>query len=419
MTSRRVSAFILTIVFAIGCPIARGTKVRINPDNVLEIDGKKVFFLSLSLPPPADAVTPTGKNAIEEFADAGMTFIKTGPMGEPWSASSSQQHERWLDAAAKNHIYCLVNLRELSSIKENDKQQESKLREFLNKYKNHPGLGAYKGVDEPEWGKHPVEPMLKAYRIIKQVDPAHPVWVAQAPRGTIETMKPYDVALDATGADVYPISYPPGKHSLLPNKEISMVGDYTRTMMKVAGPKKPVWMVLQITWSGVGKTGQTLRFPTFAEQRFMTYEAIINGARGLQYFGGNNPELMNERDRKLGWQWTFWERVLRPVIEEIGTKSPLYPALVAPESKIAVKAATDKSGRNDGIELCVREVGNEIFVLACKREGATVEAKFTGLPPSTSGGDVMYEEPRKMKVENGSFSDWFGPFEVHVYRFKK
>jgi hypothetical protein len=31
----------------------------------------------------------------------------------------------------------------------------------------------------------------------------------------------------------------------------------------------------------------------------------------------------------------------------------------------------------------------------------------------------MFESPRKVVAKNGKFTDWFGPFEVHVYRFKR
>src|SRR2546426_10498425 len=144
----------------------------------------------------------------------------------------------------------------------------------------------------------------------------------------------------------------------------------------------------------------------------MTYQAIINGARGLIYFGGNNVEAMSEADRGLGWNWTFWQRVLRPVIEEIGSKSALYPALVAPTSKLPIKV----SGA-DGMEFCAREVGGELFLLACKREGETEKVEFSGLPMAASVGEVMFESPRTVKAENGKFTDWFAPFEVHVYRF--
>ena len=66
-----------------------------------------------------------------------------------------------------------------------------------------------------------------------------------------------------------------------------------------------------------------------------------------------------------------------------------------------------------------REVGNEIFLLACKRGHTTEKVTFTGLPETASGGDMLFEEPRKVEIKKGQFIDWFSPFEVHVYRFKK
>ena len=64
----------------------------------------------------------------------------------------------------------------------------------------------------------------------------------------------------------------------------------------------------------------------------MAYQAIINGARGLVYFGGGIGVTMNDRDRALGWNWTFWERVLRPLLaEELGTRGHLTLASAAPQ----------------------------------------------------------------------------------------
>jgi hypothetical protein len=145
----------------------------------------------------------------------------------------------------------------------------------------------------------------------------------------------------------------------------------------------------------------------------MTYQMIINGARGIIYFGGQIAHTLPERDRPFGWNWTHWRRVLRPVIEEIGSKSPLYRALVAPESKLAVKV------EGEGIEYCVREVDGDVFVLACRRDRQTAPVSFTGLPFASGSGEVLYEAPRRVEVKDGGFTDWFAPFEVHVYRFSK
>ena len=72
-----------------------------------------------------------------------------------------------------------------------------------------------------------------------------------------------------------------------------------------------------------------------------------------------------------------------------------------------------------GIEFLVREVGNDVYVLACKREGPHVRVRFSGLPADLKRGDVVFEEPRTVDVKDGSFADWFGPFDVHVYKFSR
>jgi hypothetical protein len=257
-----------------------------------------------------------GKPAFEEIRDRRTFFARA--QGNSSERDTSQEQ---VDGA-RARLYCWPRLEKLSSLQENDRAKELLLRTVLNRFRNHPGLLLWKNVDEPHWGKVSAESMIRAYKIIKEVDPCHPVGLTQAPRGTVEDLRPYNAAADILLLDIYPVGYPPGLHSLGPNKEISMVGDYTRFIKKVADGK-PVWMVLQIAWSGVVNPGKTLRFPTFAQERFMTYQALINGARGLIYFGGSIKAAMTPQDAELGWNWTFWRRVLRPVLEEVGTIAPL------------------------------------------------------------------------------------------------
>ena len=234
----------------------------------------------------------------------------------------------------------------------------------------------------------------------------------QAPRGTVASLKRYHEGWDVGGIDIYPISYPPGVHSLKPNKEISMVGDYTQMMRRSRGGK-PFWMTLQIAFSGVVKPGRTLRFPTFPEQRYMAYQAIINGARGLVYFGGGMPQTFNERDKPLGYNWTYWNKVMRPLFEEVGTGSPIARALVAPDSKLKVTVKAVDPARPAGVEqgrgagqerrlgggragrggtrrerhrIRRARSGDDVYVLACKREGPTMHVRFSGLPKECGAG---------------------------------
>ncbi len=434
-------------------PLTKAAKITLDSAGVLEVDGKKCFPLNLTVVPGPDAKAPNGRPAYAEFADCGVMFMRSG--GPSWNDEQIAKEKAMQAAAAAGGLRCCPWLGwDLSNFSPGDAKKETKLKKVVDTFKDSPGMGLWKGADEPEWGNshNPKEstPEQVAYvaELLHKLDPNHPIWLVQAPRGTIASLKRYDAGWDIGGIDIYPVSYPPGVHTEKANKELSMVGDYSRVMKEVGG-KKPFWMTLQIAFSGVVKPEKTLRFPTFPEQRFMAYEAIINGARGLTYFGGALPQTFNDRDKQFGFNWTYFDRIMRALFEELGPKSPVLPALLAPDSpiKLTLKAEnppkravankveeqTKKPVAHDyvqdqvsndvsAMEFLVRETSDSVYVLACKKEGPTLRVRFSGLPGSISGkaaGTVMFEEPRKIDVENGSFTDWFGPFEVHVYQFSK
>jgi hypothetical protein len=213
-----------------------------------------------------------------------------------------------------------------------------------------------------------------------------------------------------------------------------VVGDVTSKMVKAAGGK-PVWMTLQIAWSGVIPTeqhpGNVPRFPGLSQERFMAYQAIVNGARGLAFFGGHITQVARPVDAQAGWNWTFWELVVRPLLAEL-TSASVAPALVAPDAAKAVKA-----GRKD-VELVTRDAGAFLYVIAVRRGSGTSRVRFDGLPRRHDGqpilgGEVLFEyvqnplpppvEPsnqtfRTVSVTGGGFRDWFAQHDVHVYRFQ-
>ena len=78
-----------------------------------------------------------------------------------------------------------------------------------------------------------------------------------------------------------------------------------------------------------------------------------------------------------------------------------------------------KAVGND-IEICVREVGRDIFILACCRDSQrTEQVTFSGLPKDLRRGEVLFESPRKVAAKDGTFTDWFAPYDVHVYTFRR
>src|SRR5262245_8724537 len=336
--------------------------------GLLLVDGRRTFLILVSKGPPPGSKAPSGKDGLAEIAGAGVTMMRTG-IGD-WSqaglTSQIAAERRLLDAAAAAGLKCWPWLGQVPNFAGSAAAtNEQLLVKIVNALKAHPGLGAWKGFDEPRnplRGANFIRPegLVKAFTRLKALDPNHPVVIIQAPRGAAADLKPYRPAFDITGADIYPIAYPPGKHAARANNDISLVGDIAKTMI-IAAVGKPVWMTLQIAWSGILPTktspGIVPRFPTLKEERFMAYQAIANGARGVNFFGGHLTQVATPADAAAGWNWTFWERALKPVVTELSSTA-VNPALVAPDAKTQVRAdASD-------VEAITRQDSRFAYVIA-------------------------------------------------------
>ncbi|HZL25644.1 MAG TPA: hypothetical protein VFC39_03850 [Acidobacteriaceae bacterium] len=390
------------------------TRVRTEPDGRIFANDVPVFPIGFTQGPAAGATTPDGLNGMAKLRSEGFTFQQWQCPPKAWGPEREAQLDALLAEANKHGMHIVVAIADLQHVMPTDTAKVAELKRVLKKYRDNPAIILWKGEDEPQWGKVPIEKLRLFYDTVHQLDPNHPVWITQAPRGTAADLEPYSQFFDVGAIDIYPVSYPPGMHSGTDNKDLSVVGDYTKLIREAMDYKKPAMMTLQICFSGVIRPGKTLRFPTFEEERYMSYQAIIDGAHALLYFGGSIPACQNERDLAYGWNWTFYERVLQPVLHELSPGGPLYPALIAPPSKLAIQ-----SDGGPALEYTVREAGSYIYVLAARREGATVEVNFSGLPANITDGEVLFESPRHVKLADGKFTDWFGPHDVHVYRFRR
>jgi hypothetical protein len=418
------------------------SSVTIDPKTgVLVVNGRRVFPIVLSEGPPHGRKAPSGRDALAEVAAAGVSFVRTGTAD--WSVDAADRQiaaERaTLDAAAEHGLHGWTRLADLTNLP----AQPGSPREFLlakvvNALKRHDGLGLWKGVDEPanpfRPAPVPVAGLVRGYRLLRrELDLRHPVVTIQAPRGTAAELARYRPAFDITGADIYPVSYPPGLHAGRGTTTgLAVVGDVTRKMVAAAG-SKPVWTTLQIAWSGMAASKshpeRVPRFPSLHDERFMAYQAIVAGARGLVFFGGQMTQVMRPADAELGWNWTFWELVLRPLVAEL-TSAAVRPALLAPNSSAKVRASVKE------VELVTRRAEASLYVIAVRRGGSVSRVSFSGLPRKRNGspirtGQVLHEyvqSPlpppfggkqvfRSVAVNDGRFSDWIGPQDARVYRF--
>ena len=185
---------------------------------------RSCFRSGFRIPPPLGAKTPDGANALAEIAAGGITFLRTGVAG--WSAAGLDEQiaaeGAKLDAAAAHGLKCWLWLGELPNFPPPTAKdrlgERAMLTKVVNALKGHPALLAYKGVDEPRnpfRGADWIRPagLVRAYKRVKELDPDHPLVIIQAPRGTVAELTPYRPAFDITGADIYPVAYPPGGHA--------------------------------------------------------------------------------------------------------------------------------------------------------------------------------------------------------------
>jgi len=404
---RDVLAFVLLINLCGSATLLSAPKVGMTPDGRATIGDQPVFFIGFNHGPPIDLKTPEGGDGWKEMADGGMFVVRAGIADKNWTPENIDQFGEYLDTAWKHGVRVWPMLGEL--VRVDKKGNRDLLTQFINRFKDHPGIFFWKSTDEPEWGKVPVQPLREAYELIHKLDGTHPVWFCHAPRGTMETLRPYNDACDVLSIDIYPVSEPPGKHSLESNKQLSMVGDYTKRVMDLAEGKKIPFMVLQACWSGANpkhNPKNRLMFPTFREERYMMYQAIINGSNGLAFFG--MPVGLTGRDEELGWNWTFWRAVLRPLLCEIKPGSEVYPMLISPDSHYPLQFTGAPQ-----IEVRCKEAGVYLYIFAAAREGPTQTVTFSGLQ---DGEVTVLHENRTLEARGGLFTDTFAPHDVHVYR---
>jgi hypothetical protein len=382
------------------------------------LGGKSVFPITLGNGPPLTGKDPvTGLNGWTEVARAGVKMLRIYPK---WDAANAAQQiqavKEELIAAASHGLRLWVGLFNVAD----DLRKQALLEQIVDGLKDSPGLGAWKGADEPLHGNVQAPGLVTAYEFVRARDPNHPVVLIQAPQArngplTAALLKPYAAAGDIHGVDIYPISYPPGVHAGRPNKDISVVGDVTEIVAKAA-PGKEHWTTLQIAWSGVLPPGHVPIFPNLHQERFMVYQAIIAGASGLVFFGGDITKVLSPEDTAHGWNWTFWHTVLKQVVQELNSTA-VGPALVAPAAKFTVKAdATD-------VRLVARQAEGFLYLIVVRRSPtANGPVRFSGLPAGIKFGAALFEydgpDFRTFKVTGGAFSDPFAPHDARVYRFR-
>jgi hypothetical protein len=398
---------------------ARSATTTFNRNRTIQFDGRSTFPIVLSPGPPPNSTTPWGTNGLAETTSAGVNVFRTG-VGGAWSAADIKTALDWDRAAAALHAYTWPNLGGYS-LAQPGSPEDAGLANVVNTLTDDPSGSAiafWKGRDEPWWGDFLPSQLQFAYcRVTSRGDPSwcdnevpldpSQLWVTiEAPKGSAAELAPYSSVTDVHGVDIYPVTL------AQPFPNLHRVGTWTASLASVT-PLGPVWTTLQICSSGsFDKTTGQFIVPTFQQERYMAYDAILNGAKALTFFGGNNANCFTGNDSQYGWNWSFWQSVLKPLVQQLGASSQLAPALV--NGARTPRVTTGGSGTE--VSLRQGTSVDDLWLIAARTGAGSATVTFRGLPSWAHRGAV-YTENRTITAAGGTLRDRFNQWDVHVYHF--
>ncbi len=255
-------------------------------------------------------------------------------------------------------------------------------RETIIKYKNHPSVLCWMLYDEPAYNRADLLDIYKLYNIAYQADSVHPSYlVITTPTGYTT----YGRCCDILSVDTYPVT----------NGVITEVGENIAKACRESDADQPVWHCGQMfKWPAQ-------RRPTVQEHRFMTYLALMDGAKGLLWYTFKGfGQYLPQDDPVL---WNAQKQLLKQVTD-------LAPLFMAKGSGTVIQTVD----KNDSIRAVLKSCSLGTFLLAANLSKTT---SFVSKFKTKSNGKIkVYYEDREIPLAKNSFSDRFEPLAVHIYK---
>jgi hypothetical protein len=393
-----------------------GSVMRIGAGGTFLVNGRATFPIALNGPPPLTSRTPWGRKGLDQVVSAGVNFFVVGPSRKQWTLADIAAVKAWDEAAAIRGVHTIVSLARVSAARPDSRDAGLlwKIVSSLTSGRSSRGLGFWKGADEPLWARVPAAALRYAYcRVTSRgrrrwcagkppLDLAHLWLTIQAPYGDQDALAAYNAVTDVAGVDVFPVS----THTRTP--DLHQVGLWTRTLASISR-NHATWTTLEICSGHSYYRHGGYVVPTRRQERYMIYDAIINGARGLGFYGGDHPRCWNTTDRTHGWNWSYWQTTLSPLISQISAGSPLASALLHP-------ATTRRLRSNDPTLEAISRTGHGLWIIAANSSNQLKTITITGLP--NLGHGSVYTENRHITINQHQLTDHYQPWQVHIYHFK-
>lgn len=184
-----------------------------------------------------------------------------------------------LDAAHEKGLKVILEMTTLLR----GKYRPEEVRRIVRACRRHPALLAWYPVDEPGPGHY--ERCVDAYRIFREEDPDHPVYLVMCDPARFGQ---FAGATDILAIDPYPI----------PRRSVEMVAGWMRAAQEAVRGEKAVWLIPQLHNIAAYRDASKGRAPTPAEEWCMVALGLVYGAKGIVYYPWDDRKcgLVHEKE---------------------------------------------------------------------------------------------------------------------------
>ena len=275
--------------------------------------------------------------------------------------------------------------------------------------KDKPGAIGYYTYDEPTPDKIP---SVFAQSLVLRTD--DPGSITYGVLANIRQIFRWRDTSDVMGCDPYPIGTVPTTDDVAYGATTSpamlRTSVSTRETVRQVYGSRPVWVVAQL----FRLNGQ---FPTYEQMKMQAYKAIINGATGILWWGFVSEKGMEAEWYRMHNHQAYFD--FKRISQEF---MALEPILVSPSRPDVISSASSPN-----IEFLVKSDSRRVVVFASNFAEApanNVVLNLSRSAPVASGAVEVYSESRTLLLTHersntaATFTDFFGPYEVHVYILK-
>ena len=387
-----------TKVFLIG-EDTKVDKITLRDDGMTLINGKPFFPIGLYDVRKREFNNFDYDKAFTDLKEAGFNFAQ--------SYTRREKHTEFLDMAHKHGFKVFSAARDpMSNI-------------FVTKLRHHPAVLAWYIGDDTATFRTPTE-LQDLHDAVRAVDSNRITTQADTMEldSCYSRYAEYVRGTESFLPEIYPVRQDTAEDRLYSVPKVIRDMKMCFSNIRESGVREPrcIWALVQYF------QGWTLwtRFPERDEIRAMSYAAIIHGATGIVWYtyGGYYQEKYHRTDYGITSTPERW-KTITSITQELRDRSPVLVERTPAEQitpEIIEGDKTDVYG-HPAVSCLLKKYDGKTYLLMVNSVRKPVKVRF-GLKGVRNSGQVMFENRMVQRGKDGSFTDDFAPYAVHVLEFE-